>query len=141
MDEQGHKKLEVYRLAHRLAVDVHSMSLELPKHEMYEEGSQIRRSSKSVSAQIVEGFALRKNKNEFLQYLNRAFASAVETLEHIDLLYETKSLNDESVYINLRNGYQSLCRMLFRFIQSVNEEHTKPFYLKDDSVPYEVNRE
>ncbi|MCZ6777265.1 MAG: four helix bundle protein [Ignavibacteria bacterium] len=83
MDERGYKKLEVYQLAHRLAVEVHKMSLGLPKHELYEQGSQIRRSSKSVSAQIVEGFSLRKNKNEFLQYLNRAYASATETLEHL----------------------------------------------------------
>jgi hypothetical protein len=71
MEEQGYKKLEVYQLAHKLAVKVHGMSMQLPKHEMYEQGSQIRRSSKSISAQIVEGYALRKNKNEFLQYLNR----------------------------------------------------------------------
>jgi four helix bundle protein len=50
MEEQGYKKLEVYQLAHKLAVEVHGMSMQLPKHEMYEQGSQIRRSSKSVSA-------------------------------------------------------------------------------------------
>lgn len=62
--EAGYKKLEVYKLAHVLAVKVHKMTLTLPKFEMYEEGSQVRRSSKSVSSQIVEGFALRKYKAE-----------------------------------------------------------------------------
>ena len=44
-----HEKLEVYRMAHALALQVHAVSLKLPKHELYEEGSQVRRSSKSIS--------------------------------------------------------------------------------------------
>ena len=76
MIDVGYKKLEVYQAAHGLAVEVHRMSLNLPKYEMYEQGSRIRRSSKSVPAQIVEGFGLRKHKNELLLYLNRTYASA-----------------------------------------------------------------
>jgi len=37
---QSYKDLEIYRLSHKLAVEVHGVSLELPKFEMYEEGSQ-----------------------------------------------------------------------------------------------------
>jgi hypothetical protein len=59
-----HEKLEVYRIAHALALRVHALTLKLPKHEMYEEGSQSRRSSKSVSSQVVEGHALRQYKAE-----------------------------------------------------------------------------
>ncbi|MBI4563712.1 MAG: four helix bundle protein [Planctomycetes bacterium] len=53
-ERYGYRRLEVYRLAHDLAVQVHKMSMTLPRHELFEEGSQVRRSSKSVSAQIVE---------------------------------------------------------------------------------------
>ena len=59
MRDRPHEKLEVYTRAHELGVQIHIMSLRLPRFEMYEEGSQIRRSSKSVSSQIVEGHALR----------------------------------------------------------------------------------
>lgn len=111
MIDVGYKKLEVYQAAHGLAVEVHRMSLNLPKYEMYEQGSRIRRSSKSVPAQIVEGFGLRKHKNELLLYLNRTYASAEETIEQ-------------------------LCGKLFRFIQSVAEGHERPRYLKDDGEPY-----
>ncbi len=58
MKQTGYKKLRIYQKAHKLGLKIHKMSLDLPKFELYEEGSQIRRSSKSVSSNIVEGFSL-----------------------------------------------------------------------------------
>ena len=87
--DQGYKKLENYQLAHKLAVKVHEMTLALPSFEKFEEGDQARRSSKSVSSQIVEGYSLRKYKNEFLHYLYRAYGSSHETKEHLEYLFET----------------------------------------------------
>jgi four helix bundle protein len=89
-------------------------------------------------AQIVEGYCLRKHKNEFLLYLNRAYASAGETVEHLELLFETKSLTDEGLYQRLRHEYEQLCGMLFRFIQSVGEGHEQPRYLREDDSSYVV---
>lgn len=45
---KSYKDLEIYTLSYELAVKVHKMTLRLPKYEMYEEGSQVRRSSKGV---------------------------------------------------------------------------------------------
>jgi four helix bundle protein len=117
--------LKIYGKAHKLAVDIHKMSLTLPQFELYEEGSQIRRSSKSVSAQIVEGFALRNYKNEYLHYLHRSYASNQETKEHLDLLFETKSLGDKLLYVQLRDTIDELSRMLYQFIVSVFEGHNQ----------------
>jgi four helix bundle protein len=50
-----YRDLEIYQMAHALGVETHDFSLTLPKFELYETGSQLRRSSKSVSANIVEG--------------------------------------------------------------------------------------
>jgi len=55
------------------------MSLGLPQFEMYEEGSQLRRSSKSVTANIVEGYGRRKYKAELLKFMIYAHASCDET--------------------------------------------------------------
>jgi four helix bundle protein len=137
MSEQGYRKLEIYKRAHRLAVDIHKMSMGLPRHELYEEGGQIRRSSKSVAAQIVEGYCLRKNKNEFLQYLNRAYASAHETVEHLNFLFETGSLVDAQVFGNLHSQYDELCRMIFGFMQSVVEGHGRPAFVGEGQSEYE----
>lgn len=112
----GYKKLEIYNLAHSLGVAVHEMTLKLPKIETYEEGSQIRRSAKSVSTNIVEGFALRKYKNEYLHYLYRAYGSSEETVEHLQFLFDTKSLTDENLFARLSSEYRKLNGMLFCFI-------------------------
>jgi len=120
---KGYKNLEIYNLAHGLALKVHNMSLTLPKYEMYEEGSQVRRSSKSVSSNIVEGYALRKYKAEFIRYLFRGYASSLETIEHLELLYETKSLKNEGIFSELTEGYTKLNKKLFSFIRSVDQKH------------------
>jgi four helix bundle protein len=52
----SYKQLEIWQLAREISISVHKMSLELPKYETYETGSQIRRSSKSVRSNIVEGY-------------------------------------------------------------------------------------
>lgn len=119
----GHKKLKVYGLAHNLAVRIHKMSLKLPNFEMFEEGGQIRRSSKSVSSNIVEGYALRRYKQEYIHYLTRSLASSLETVEHLDFLFETESLRDKDLYTRLSNEYQELNSMLYRFIGSVELQH------------------
>ncbi len=137
--EGGYKKLEIYNLAHSLALKVHKMTMGLPKFEMYEEGGQIRRSSKSVSAQIVEGYALRKYKNEFLHYLWRAYGSSEETLEHLSFLFETESLRDEKLFQELSENYKHLNRMLFNYTQSVERTFETPAFLKEPSIEYQAD--
>ena len=63
---RGYRGLDIWKLARQVAIAVHRMTLEnLPKFEMYEEASQIRRSAKSISANIVEGYGRRRYKQEF----------------------------------------------------------------------------
>lgn len=88
MAYQSYKDLDIYKKAHKLAVEIHQMSLKLPKFEMYEEGSQIRKSSKSVENTLVEGFGRRRYKQEFIKFLTYSLASNNETINHLDTLYE-----------------------------------------------------
>lgn len=137
--ETGYEKLEIYTLSKSLAVRVHSMTLKLPKHEMYEEGAQIRRSSKSVPSNLVEGYCLRRHENEFLQYLHRSLASNEETLLHLRILRETGSLDDNTTFNELQAEYVKLGKMIFRFIQSIPLMHGKPFNAKERSTLYDAN--
>lgn len=67
---QSDRDLEIWKLVRELVVVVHKMTLvKLPKFEMYEEGSQIRRLSKSISSNIVEGFGRSRCKNEYIKFL------------------------------------------------------------------------
>lgn len=134
----GYHNLEIYNLAHSLGVAIHEMTLKLPKFETYEEASQIRRSAKSVSTNIVEGFALRKYKNEYIHFLYRAYGSSEETLEHLRYLFETKSLIDENVYIYLSSECKKLNGMIFRFIQSVERNYETPNFLKEPEADYDI---
>ena len=79
MKKEGYKSLEVYRLAHELGTRIHEFSLRLPKYELYETGSQLRRASKSISANIVEGYGRRRYKAEFIRFLVFSQASCDET--------------------------------------------------------------
>ena len=136
--EKGYEKLEIYRLSYELAIKVHTMSLTLPKFETYEEGCQIRRSSKSVPSNILEGYCLRRHKNEYLQYLHRALGSCDETLLHLKMLYQTGSLTNHDTFKDLSEEYDHLGKMIFRFIESVNTEHLTPSYIKEPNENYEL---
>jgi four helix bundle protein len=123
-DHKGsYKDLEVYRLAHELAVECHQVSLSLPGFEKFEEGSQLRRSAKSVSSLIVEGFGRRHYKAEFVKFLIYSKASCDETKEHIEMLYDTQSLTDKAKYDKLMSDYKRLGAKLSRFIDSVLAQH------------------
>jgi four helix bundle protein len=53
----SYRKLTIWQMARELVIDIHKMTLtQLPQFELYEEGSQIRRSSKSIKSNIVEGY-------------------------------------------------------------------------------------
>ena len=123
MAYQSYRDLDIYKKAHKLAVEIHEMSLKLPKFELYEEGSQIRRSSKSIKSNIVEGFGRRRYKQEFIKFLTYSLASCDETRDHLDNLYETKSLRDKIRYEYFCEEYDHLGKMMSNFIKSVNSSH------------------
>lgn len=128
-EEKGYRRLEVWQLARDMVIQVHKMTLEkLPRFEMYEEGSQIRRSVKSVRSNIVEGHGKRVWKSDFLRHLTYAIGSCDETIDHLDTLEETGSLQDQSLYEDLFDGLDHLKRKLVKFRQGVEREHRTPGY-------------
>jgi len=119
----NYKDLEVWKIARELSVEIHGMTLALPKFQMYEEGSQIRRSSKSIRSNIVEGYGRRRYKNEFIKYLVYAIASTDETIDHLETLFETESLQDEALFKSLLGKSNLLGKKLIKFIDSVEKQH------------------
>ncbi|MGJ7032355.1 four helix bundle protein [Niabella hirudinis] len=119
----SYRNLEIWQLAREVVGTIHQMSLQLPQFEQYEEGQQIRRSSKSVRSTIVEGYGRRRYKNEFIRFLVYAQASNDETTDHLDILFETSSLKNEPIYSTLKERLDLLGRKINRFIQAVESGH------------------
>jgi len=82
----GYKDLEIYKEAFRLAIQIHPFSLKLPNYELYEQGSQLRRSTESIKDQIAEGYGRRKYKADFVKFLVYAQASCYEALNQIETI-------------------------------------------------------
>ena len=107
-----------------MVVAVHNMTIQnLPKFEMYEEGSQIRRSCKSIKSNIVEGYGRRQYKQEFLRFLSYALASTDETIDHLETLFETGSLADGEQYRRLHDRLTLLGKKVYQFKQAVINGH------------------
>lgn len=75
--------LEIYKIALALFFETHSFSLKLPKFELYELGSQLRRSSDSINSNIVEGYGRRRYKNDFIKFLVYSHSSNLECKNHL----------------------------------------------------------
>jgi four helix bundle protein len=119
---QSYKDLNIYTLSHDLAIRIHEMTISLPNFEMYEEGSQIRRSAKAIAADIVEGFGRRRYKKEFIRFMVYAHSSSLETIEHLSILFETHSIG-KRIYEELRGLCEKLSKMIYRFILAIEREH------------------
>ena len=120
---QTNNDLEIYQSSHDLAIKIHKLSLSLPKFELYEEGSQLRRSAKAIPVNIVEGFGRRRYKNDFIRFLTFALASCDETKEHLKILYETETITDNDIFVSFIRRYEELGRKIHNFIKAVESSH------------------
>ncbi len=104
--------LVVYRKAYAISLEVHRVSLEYPKIEQFALADQMRRASKSICANLAEGFGKQSvSKAEFKRFVLMAMGSADEMRVWIrysvDLGYITQGKADA-----WRREYQDIARML-----------------------------
>ena len=110
-------KLEVWKLAHQLTLEVYKVSKNFPSSEMYGLTSQIRRSSSSVPTNIIEGQG-RQYKKEFIQFLYIAKGSLEETNYQLFLAKDLKYITNDT-YIVLFEMCTRIKMMLFKLIKSL----------------------
>lgn len=113
----SYESLQVYQRAHAWGVACHRMSLELPKYELYESGSQLRRAAKSVSANIVEGYGRQAYPADYVRFLTIALASNDEAHEWLRYVGECHPEHAARA-TELEQECAEIGRMLTRFIQS-----------------------
>ena len=130
----SYKNLDIWRMSQDLVVDIHEMTVtRLPKFEMYEEGSQLRRAIKSVKSNIVEGYGRRRYIRDYIRFLIYAHASGDEAKDHLETLHITGSLNDDRIYRELHRRVEELSKALNSFISAIDRRRDS---VRDELMDY-----
>ncbi len=104
--------LEVFQRSYRLALEVHRKSLALPKIEQFVLGDQVRRASKSICANIAEGYGRQsRSKAEFKRFLWMAIGSADEMRVWARFALDLGYI-EEPPWREWRDEYQVIAKML-----------------------------
>jgi four helix bundle protein len=109
---RGFEELDVFRRAYRLSLEVHRVSLEFPRIEQFALADQIRRTSKSICANLAEGFGRQPvSKPEFRRFVMMALGSADEM--QVWVLYcRDLGYVDSDMAERWRGAYREIARML-----------------------------
>ena len=113
---KSHKELIVYQSAFKISMEIFRITKSFPKEEMYSLTSQIRRSSRSVCANISEAFRKRRYEKAFISKLSDAEGEAAETQVWLDYSLECEYLEKETC-IRLFNEYEKILGMLVNMIK------------------------
>jgi four helix bundle protein len=106
------ENLDVFKRAYRVSIDVHKASLGFPKVEQYALADQIRRASKSVCANIAEGFGKqRQSRAEFRRFVMMAMGSADEMRVWLRYALDLGYI-EEPQWHAWRDEYQEIAKML-----------------------------
>ena len=108
---RGHRDLRAYQLAYKLAMQIFDASKKSPKDERFSLTDQVRRSSRSVAANIAEGFRKRQYPSMFSSKMADADAEATETQVWLDFAFDCAYLS-EGAHAQLTTDYEQLGRML-----------------------------
>jgi four helix bundle protein len=120
--DMSYKNLDIWKLAREVVIEIHHMSLALPKFEQFEEAPQIRRSSKTIKS-CIEGYGRRRYKADFIKFLVYSLSSNDETIDHLETLYETGSLTNKIVCSTIHKKLTEPGKKLNNFIASVERSH------------------
>ena len=104
--------LEVFQRAYRASLEVHRASLNFPAIDQRVSGDQLRRASKSICANVAEGYGRQKrSKAEFKRFLQMAIGSSDEMRVWARFALDLGYI-DEATWRRWRDEYQTITRML-----------------------------
>ncbi len=119
---QTFEDLNVYKKAYSLSLEIHKISKEFPKDELYALTSQIRRASKSICANIAEGYVKRGQSNkEFSRFLSIAIGSSGEMLVWSQYCYDLEFIKEET-----NNRWKQEYQIIIRMLQKLRSSLIKP---------------
>ncbi len=115
MKYNGYRDLKVFQLAYKLAMDIFEITKTFPKEEKYSLVDQIRRSSRSIPANIAEAWKKRQYPKMFVSKIVDSAGEAGETEVWLDVSKDTGYLSMET-YEDLISKYDEVNRMLYGMI-------------------------
>src|SRR2546421_2194636 len=109
-------KLSVFKKAYDLSLAIHKQSLTFPKFEQYELASQLRRSSKSICANLGEGMSKQASSKDVVRFLRMALGSCDETRIWLKYAVDLGYIGAEE-YEHFHEGYCEVGKMLTGLIK------------------------
>ncbi len=112
----SYRDLEVYQESYRLALEIHQLTLSFPDLERFVLAEQMRRASKSIPANIAEGYGLQTQRN-FAHFVGQALGSCNEMQVHLDFAKDLGYISPEQ-HASWLERYTVLGKRLYRLMQS-----------------------
>jgi four helix bundle protein len=107
----GHKDLKVFQMSYKLAMEIFHLTKSFPPEERYSLTDQIRRSSRSVAANIAEGYRKRQYPKMFVNKMSDSDGEAAETQVWLEFSKDCGYLSVENCQ-KLASQYEEIGRML-----------------------------
>ena len=114
---KSYEDLIVYQAAFSVAQKIFHETMNFPKEELYSLTTQIRRSSRSVVANIAEGHAKRRFENIFKRHLLDAYGSCIETKVWLHVAFDCGYIKDEW-YRSLLAKTEEVARMTYSLMRN-----------------------
>ena len=116
----GYRDLKAYRMTYDLALEIQQVTKTFPKEENFALIDQIRRSSRSVPANIAEAWKKRRYNKLFISKIIDAAGEVGETEVWLDFAKDFGYL-DEQKHHDLRSKYDEVSRMLYGMIDKADK--------------------
>ncbi len=117
MPIRSYRDLEVYQRAKALVAPMHELADRLPPHERFDLADQIRRASKSVVTNIVEGYSHKETPSKAKQFWRISMGSANEMVEHLEMVVVLQYAPRETCQPHIEE-YTIVAKQLNRLIQT-----------------------
>ena len=104
--------LDVFQRAYKVSLELHRVSLQMPRTEQYALADQVRRASKSICANLAEGFGRQgQSKADFQRFIRMSIGSADEMRVWLRYCFDLGNISNEQWQL-WRDEYEAIAKML-----------------------------
>ncbi len=116
----NHRDLDVYKISFEAAVEIYELTKQFPREEIYSLTDQIRRSSRSVCANMAEAYRKKRYKRAFIAKLSDCEGETAETQTWLDFSLRLKYINGDT-YKKLYKTYDNIIGKIVNMINTADK--------------------